>query len=182
MFAIVRKTTAVSTSVRRGIDFFCTATDLKGCHASNDRVAESVFGALKYERRRLPGISGRRASGLAQSRLMKSMAHDDAVQHRKSSRNPVSNKRRRVDRNKEGALSFGYFHRLPSTEAVALIEMARAEREALRAVDREDEKELDAFRAARRKTNSQLELDSLIKQFALALSFFDRYVVTSIHR
>lgn len=51
--------------------------DLQGCHATNDAMAESVFGAYKYERRRLPGISQRRASGLAQSRIMKSLARGD---------------------------------------------------------------------------------------------------------
>ena len=53
--------------------------------------------------------------------------------------------------------------------------MARAERPAQRRIDREDQKELDEFRKMRRKSNTELELESLIKQYALALSFFDRY-------
>ena len=42
----------------------------------------------------------------------------------------------------------------------ALLEMARVERQAQRKLDRQDHKELDTFRVARRKSNSELELES----------------------
>lgn len=75
---------------------------------------------------------------------------------------------------------FGFLHSLPQQEQVSLVEMARRERVAQRRIDQQDELELDAFRVARRKSNSQLELESLVKNFALALSFYDRYVQRGI--
>lgn len=148
--------------------------DLQGCHATNDDMAESVFGAYTYERRWLPGISQRRASGLAQSRIMKNLSRADAVRHRAPRCKNMEGKKRRK-RCYATSQTFGYFHRLPHAEAVALVEMARRERGRQRALDRDDHEELDAFRAARRKSNSELELQSLIKQFAVGLSFFDQY-------
>lgn len=53
--------------------------------------------------------------------------------------------------------------------------MCRAERNRQRKVDQTDHMELDGLRSATRKSNSQLELEALIKNFALALSFFDRF-------
>ena len=56
-----------------------------------------------------------------------------------------------------------------------------------RQVDRADHAELDAYHAAKRITNLKVELDALVKQYALALSFFDRWKkcgvksVTAIH-
>lgn len=44
-------------------------------------------------------------------------------------------------------------------------------------MDCSDQEELGAFRAKRRRYYSELEPESLIKHFALALSFFDRYLV-----
>lgn len=70
---------------------------------------------------------------------------------------------------------FGFFHTLPWTEQAALVDMCRGERARERKIDRQDHLELDAHRSATRKSNSELELESLIKNFALALSFFDRY-------
>lgn len=70
---------------------------------------------------------------------------------------------------------FGYFHALPHTEKVALIEMCRAERKRQRLLDHEDWEELHTLRSHTRRTNSELELEALIKHFAMALSFFDRY-------
>lgn len=139
-------------------------------------MAESVYGAYKYERLRNPGISQRRASGLAQTRIMKSFTGDDAVQHR-ASRKPQA---QTIGCRKCKQKSFGYYYTLPYTEQVALLEMARVQRKAERSLDHIDQEELDAFRAARRKSNSELELESLVKQFALALSFFDRYKVTQL--
>lgn len=103
-------------------------------------MAESVFGAYKFERQRLPGIAQRRASGLAQSRLMKSMAHPDAIRHR-SARNAGEGVEQRVKKKTKARAAgeaFGYFHRLPPNEAQALIEMARANRAKERELDRAD--------------------------------------------
>lgn len=144
---------------------------LKGCNATNDAMAESVYGAWKFERRRTPGISVRRSSGLAQARISKSLALGDAVQHRRA-RIPEGARRMRK---KNQSCMFGYFHSLPSSEQIALVEMCRVERVAQRKLDNTDELALDAHRCATRKSNSELELESLIKNFALALSFFDRF-------
>lgn len=145
--------------------------DLSGCNATNDPTAEAVFGAWKMERRRNPGISVRRSSGLAQARISKALACADAVVHRRS-RVPLA---ARVARRKQAHGMFGFFHKLPHTEQVALVEMCRAERKSQRALDRDDCAELHTLRSLTRKTNSQLELEALIKNFALAMSFFDRY-------
>ena len=64
---------------------------------------------------------------------------------------------------------------LPEKEARALFEYARSSLAALRQLDGGDHTELDAYHTAKRKSNSQLELDALVKQYALALSFFDRW-------
>lgn len=63
---------------------------LRGCNSTNDATAESVFGAWKHERRRNPGISVRRSSGLAQARISKSLAQADAVTRRKSRLSPTA--------------------------------------------------------------------------------------------
>lgn len=83
---------------------------------------------------------------------------------------------------------FGYFHTLPYSERVALVKMCRIERAAERKVDRQDQLELEAHRtSALRKSNSQLEFEALVKNFAMALSFFERYrkrgvtLVSDIH-
>lgn len=144
---------------------------LSGCNATNDAMAESVFGAWKYERRRNPGISVRRSSGLAQARISKSLAHANAIQHRRSR---ISSAARDVKRRTQSCM-FGYFHELPLNEQTALVEMCRCERAAQRRLDRDDASLLDDLRASTRKSNSALELEALIKHFALALSFFDRY-------
>lgn len=146
-------------------------TDSHGCNATNDATAEAVFGAWKYERRRNPGISVRRASGLAQARISKSLAYADAVRRRKARAPPSA----RLLRQRQSTGMFGYFHTLPPTEKVALIEMCRAERKSQCILDREDWSELHTLRTHTRKSNSQLELEALIKHFAMALSFFDRY-------
>lgn len=147
--------------------------DLKGCNATNDQMAESVFGAWKLERRRNPGISVRRSSGLAQARISKSLAHPDAVQHRRAR---ISSTAQQLRKKRRPSVMLGFFHSLPESEQVALVEMCRVERPAQRVLDRMDEAELDSYRRAVRKSNSALELEALIKNFAFALSFFDRYV------
>ena len=77
-----------------------------------------------------------------------------------------------------GAKSFsegGFFHDLPLHEQIALVEVARTSVRELRKVDRVHHAEHDAYVTAKRKSNSQLELDALVKQYALALSFFKRW-------
>lgn len=144
---------------------------LVGCNATNDATAEAVFGAWKLERRRNPGISVRRSSGLAQARISKSLAYADAVRHRKRRLSPSAQAASR----KQKSGMFGYFHALPYTEQVALVEMCRAERQQQRHLDRQDWEELNSLRCQQRRSNSELELEALIKNFAVALSFFDRY-------
>lgn len=151
--------------------------DLAGCNATNDATAEAVFGAWKLERRRNIGISVRRSSGLAQARVSKSLALPDAVLQRKARLSPSESLLRR----KQTPGMFGFFHALPLTEQQALIEMCRAERKRQRILDRSDWAELHSLRSHTRKTNSQLELEALIKNFAMALSFFDRYKQRAIH-
>lgn len=87
---------------------------LRGVNATNDATAESVYGAWKFERRRNPGISVRRSSGLAQARISKSLAQSDAVEHRRSR---VNEDARCVKQRKKSCM-FGFFHRLPMTEQV----------------------------------------------------------------
>lgn len=71
--------------------------------------------------------------------------------------------------------AFGYYHRLPHTEQVVVFEMARVARQNQRMLDSTDREELDSFQARRRMTNAELELEPPVKQFALGMSFIDRY-------
>ena len=145
-----------------------------GMHSTSCELAESVFGAYKYMycRRRNPGVGQRRASGLAQEMVMKRFSHGPAVRLRKLKKKPpvVGVKKRRQTQS-----GLGFFHRLPYKEQVALLEMARAEYGAERALNRSDVEELERHHGQTRQSNSELELISLIKRFAHALSFFDRY-------
>jgi len=124
-------------------------------------------------------VTRRRSSGLAQARISKALAYADAVRHRKRRAQTSMIKRRAYGKPASGM--FGYFHGLPHTEQVALVEMCRAERNAQRRLDQEDLKELNNLRGLTRKTNSELELEALIKNFALALSFYDRYKQRARH-
>ena len=119
--------------------------DTVGLDATNDRLAESVFGVYDYVLRRCPGISMEAASAVAQAMRAKSFV--------------------------EG----GYFYLLPPREQHALVEVARTTVRELRALDRADHAEHDTYVTQKRKSNSQLELDALVKRYALALSFFDRW-------
>ena len=119
--------------------------DTIGLDATNDRLAESVFGVYDYTLRHCPGISMEAASAVAQAMRAKSFV--------------------------EG----GYFHSLPPHEQHALVELARTTVREMRKIDRADHAAHDAYVTAKRKSNSQLELDALIKQYALALSFFKRW-------
>ena len=119
--------------------------DTIGLDATNDRLAESCFGNWDYVLRRCPGITMEAASALAHATRAKSFI--------------------------EG----GAFHLLPSHEQDALIEFARSSVREERKVDRAHHAEFDRYQAAKRASNSQLELDALVKMYALALSFYDRW-------
>ena len=119
--------------------------DTIGLDASNDRLAESVFGRYDYIRKRCPGISMEAASAVAQAISAKSFEPG------------------------------GYFHSLSPHEQHAVIEVARTTVRELRAVDRADHAEHDDYVEAKRKSNSQLELDALVKEYALAITFFKKW-------
>lgn len=55
-------------------------------------------------------------------------------------------------------------------------ELARLTVAEMRDMDRADHLVLDQYHAHRRKTNEEDELDALFTQYALALSFFERWV------
>jgi hypothetical protein len=120
--------------------------DTIGLDATNDRLAESIFGMWDHTLRRNPGISLEAASALVQAMQSKHLEPG------------------------------GYLDLLPEKEARALLEMARLTLDEQRILDRVDHGELDDYHAAKRKSNSQLELDALVKRYALALSFFDRWL------
>ena len=119
--------------------------DTIGFDATNDRLAESVFGRYDYQLRRNPNISMEAASALAQAMTAKSF--------------------------EEG----GYFHSVPLHEAMALVELARLTVDEMRAVDRTHHGEHDTYVEEKRKSNSQLELDALVKEYALAITFFKQW-------
>ena len=119
--------------------------DTVGLDATNDRLAESVFGVYSYVLLRNPNLSLEAASAIAQAIRAKSFAPG------------------------------GYFRSLPEHEQRAIVEVARKTVRQLRKDDLLDHKVLDEYHAQKRKTNSQLELEALVKQYALALSFFDRW-------
>ena len=70
---------------------------------------------------------------------------------------------------------WGWFHVLPEKDQEALVELARLTVKEMRDLDRADHAELDQYHKARRKTNEANELDALFTQYALALSFFERW-------
>jgi hypothetical protein len=119
--------------------------DTIGLDATNDRLAESIFGCWDYILRRNPGISMEAASALVQAMRNKPFAEGGALDQ------------------------------LPEKEALALFEMARITLPEMRKVDRSHHDAHDAYVTAKRKSNSQLELDALVKMYALALSFFKRW-------
>ena len=69
----------------------------------------------------------------------------------------------------------GFVDRLPPEERHALVEMSRVTRQEMRAVDKTHHAALDAYHAHRRLANAESELTALIKRYALALSFYDRW-------
>ena len=119
--------------------------DCAGLDATNDRLAEGVFGIYDSVLRRFPGISMEAASAITQAVHAKSFVPG------------------------------GHVDSLPPEEWHSLVEMARTTVREMRAVDKSHHASLDAYHAQRRKTNAEIELSALIKQYALALSFFDRW-------
>lgn len=116
-------------------------------HATNHAMAESVYGPHKYESRRLPGNSQWRASGLAQSRTVKSFAH--VIAFRRRYQKTTTGQQKNGWRSNITTSAFCYFHCLPDTEARALIEIARTQRQQQWQMDRADQEGLDAFLATR---------------------------------
>lgn len=146
--------------------------DTIGCHASNDSLAESVFGTFDYVLRRFGGISQEAASGVAQAVRSKVLAFGDRVAHRKAST--------KAEAELKQPSCLGWFHGLPPREQEALVELARVTVWSMREIDRSDHKELNDYRKARRKLNEEDELDALFTRYALALSFFDRWKMRGV--
>eukprot|EP00966_Prymnesium_polylepis_P023775 547662-Prymnesium_polylepis.1 len=81
--------------------------DTKGCEASNDKFAESVFGVFDRMLKRNEGCSREAAAALAQAVRAKSFWQGDTVQRRKKQEPPQP--------------GIGYFHKLPVQEQEALV-------------------------------------------------------------
>lgn len=113
--------------------------------------------------KRCQGISLEAASGVSQAVRSKFLSQGDHVTRRKE-----STKTKQDDH-------VGWMHTLPEREQEALVELARTTVRECRDVDRADHKALDEYHKTRRKTNEQDELDALFSQYALALSFFERW-------
>ncbi|KAL1496522.1 hypothetical protein AB1Y20_016476 [Prymnesium parvum] len=138
--------------------------DTVGCHATNDVLAESVFGTYDMVLRRCPGISMEAASGVAQAvRSLQMLSHGDSVARRK-----VSTRQQQPEYT-------GLLYTLPEHEQEALVDLARITVKEMRDIDRADHGALDEYKKERRKTNEQEELDALFTQYAIALSFFERW-------
>jgi hypothetical protein len=104
---------------------------------------------------------------VAQAIRSKILSLGDHVLHRK--------KANEEDEAQQQPTNWGWFHALPPHEQEALVELARLSVKEMRDIDRADHAELDQYHKARRKTNEEDELDALFTQYALALSFFDRW-------
>lgn len=108
--------------------------DTIGCHATNDALAESVFGTYDMILRRCPGISMEAASGVAQSVRSMMLSLGDQVAHRKAKYC-----------NKEEKDFVGWFYGLPEREQEALVELARLSVKEMRDIDRNDHRTLDEY-------------------------------------
>lgn len=107
--------------------------DTIGCHATNDALAESVFGTYDMILRRCPGISMEAASGVAQAVRSMMLSQGDHVAHRKTSCK------------KEAKEAVGWFYGLPEREQEALVELARRTVKEMRSIDRSDHCTLDEY-------------------------------------
>lgn len=70
----------------------------------------------------------------------------------------------------------GFIYSLPLHEQEALVELARVTVKEMRDLDNVDHSALDEYHKMRRQHNEENELDSLFTRYALALSFFERWV------
>ena len=144
--------------------------DTIGTHASNCVLAESVFGTFDMMLRRFPGISQEAASALAQAIRSKILSLGDHVLHRRKAQAAEAAEVQ------QAPAYWGWFHALPGHEQEALVELARLTVKEMRDVDRADHAELDQYHKSRRQTNEADELDALFTRYALAMSFFDRWL------
>lgn len=104
-----------------------------GVHATNDALAESVFGTYDMILRRCPGVSMEAASGVAQAVRSTMLSMGDHVNHRKASS---------VEKAKAYS---GWFHTLPEREQEALVELARTTVREMRHIDASDHVALDEY-------------------------------------
>lgn len=112
--------------------------DTIGCHATNDALAESVFGTFDMILQRCPGISQEAASGLSQAVRSMMLSFGDNTQHRKGSKASKDAEAKRYDH-------IGYFYTLPAREQEALVELARVTVKEMRDDDRVDHAHLDQY-------------------------------------
>lgn len=139
------------------------------CHATNDSLAEGIFGTYDMILRRCQGISMEAASAVAQSVRSQMLDLGDCVARRKAATRVV-----RQD-------FVGYIYSLPPHEQEALVELARVTVKEMRDIDHADHAALDEYHKMRRKVNEENELDALFTRYALALSFFERWTKRGIN-
>lgn len=138
--------------------------DTIGVHATNDALAEGVFGTYDMILRRFQGISMEAASAVAQAVRSQMLSLGDGVARRKQSTVKVRE------------AFTGYIYSLPPHEQEALVEVARVTVKEMRDIDRLDHAALDEYHKQRRKVNEEDALNALFTRYALALSFFERWV------
>ena len=140
--------------------------DSKGCEATNDKFAESVFGVFDRMLKQNMNISREGAAALAQALLIHSFIHSlthslahvfnqairaksfvtcDAVNRRKEPKEPPPP-------------GIGAFYRLPVEEQHSCVEYCRQVVRDVRATARADNDEHAAYVKAKVKTNSENEL------------------------
>lgn len=139
-------------------------SDTIGVHATNDSLAEGVFGTYDMILRHCRGISMEAASAVAQAMRSQMLSLGDCVARRKKSTV------------KEREEFTGYIYTLPPHEQEALVELARVTVDEMRDVDRLEHAALDEYHKLRRKSNEEDALNALFTRYALALSFFERWV------
>lgn len=138
--------------------------DTMACYATNDVLAEGVFGTYDMILRRCQGISMEAASAVAQAVRSQMLGHGDCIARRKQSTKIVQQD------------FVGYMYTLPLHEQEALVECARLTVKDMRDLDRGDHAALDDYHKMRRKRNEEDALDALFTRYALAISFFERWV------
>lgn len=107
--------------------------DTLGVHATNDVLAESVFGTYDMILHRCPGISMEAASAVSQSVRSLMLSLGDHTAHRKKS----------CQKERKGFA--GLFYALPEKEQEALVELARLTVKEMRDIDRADHRALDEY-------------------------------------